>query len=132
MGNRPAQIEPLCPLLLGPRFFEEPHDASDFFTLRIEGDAMEPTLRVGDLVIAKKTSRFFTDSLYVVEIEGWPGLPRVRRLQVAANNKLHVMCENKIYPDGEDDVTNLTNVKILGYVFWTVAIRGFAGVNFPA
>ena len=118
------------PLLSNP-FFGGPHKPEDFLRIRIKDDAMEQTLQVGDLVIAKKTSRFITDSLYVVEIEGWPGLPRVRRLQIGAKGKLYVMCDKKIYGDFEDDVTNLANVKILGYVFWTVAIRGYAGVQLP-
>lgn len=115
------------PLLLNS-FFDGPHIQEDFFSLRVKDDTMEPTLRVGDVVIAKKINRVVADSLYVVEMAG---VTKVKRLQIRANGKVLVICDHESYGNFEIDEGDDPEVKILGFVFWTFAVRGYAGIQLP-
>jgi phage repressor protein C with HTH and peptisase S24 domain len=93
-------------------------EPTDLFLLRIDGDAMEPTLRAGDLCLvdAQKT-RVTASGLYALLIDG---VPHVRRIDLGENG-IHIIADNTHYPPQYISSNLHGSVKIIGKIICVIS-----------
>lgn len=87
--------------------------------IRVEGDSMEPDLRDGDLVMIDQSQREIRDGLFVVAVDDWLF---VKRIRITGKSGLDLLSANPAYPpmsiDRGDDHTQLA-VEVVGRVVWS-------------
>lgn len=82
-----------------------------------EGDAMEPTLASGDLVIVDRSVTTVTASaLYALESSG---TLMIRRLDPRLGGGVRVIADNHRYPPQDIEENRLDCFRLLGEVVWT-------------
>ncbi|WP_147274896.1 XRE family transcriptional regulator [Ferruginivarius sediminum] len=88
-------------------------EPTDIFLLRIDGDAMEPTLRAGDLCLvdAQKT-RVSASGLYALLIDG---APQVRRVDLDRNG-VNIIADNTHYPPKHVPENRRSHTDVLGRI----------------
>lgn len=91
-------------------------DPNKALLLSVRGDAMEPTLRDGDLMMMNRSDiKVQNDALYLLEIEG-ELLPK--RLQRKLNGALLIKNDNPDYKSETLPPKKQAQLKIIGRVIW--------------
>lgn len=94
-----------------------PRDLSALCLMTSEGDAMEPTLASGDLVIVDRSVTTVTASaLYALESSG---TLMIRRLDRRLGGGVRVIADNHRYPPQDVEENQLGCFRLLGEVVWT-------------
>lgn len=84
--------------------------------LEMRGDAMEPTLRAGDLLlIDRRISRVVQDGLYAVQL---PAGVEIKRVQKRAAGALLLGCDNPRFKNVALTGAAAKAIKLLGQVVW--------------
>ena len=81
--------------------------------LRVSGDAMEPTLRPGDLVLIEPVSRLIQGAVYVLMVGG---VVMVRRLKEIGPDRYVFGCDNERYQDLTVTAADAAEYRVLGRV----------------
>ena len=87
------------------------------------GDAMSPTLRDGDLVVARRDpGRLAAPGIYAVEIDG---MPAARRLERRPDGSVLVATDNPLYENYTLTPDRASALPVIGPVVWQAGpIRG--------
>lgn len=81
--------------------------------VRVKGDAMEPSLSEGQIVLIDLEEQK-ADGVYLVQFGG-AGAARFRRLQNLADGSVRVSCDNPAYAPEVVPATARSQLKIIGY-----------------
>ena len=89
---------------------------SDLALVTVASDAMEPTIRLGSVVLVDRSRPAITeDGIYVIRLGT---NPLVRRLQRTYEGGIYVRCDNAAYHDQKIEDHDVQSLDILGRVVW--------------
>lgn len=105
------------PLAFDEQWLRELSPSTDLAVLRVQGDAMSPTLADGDHVIVDRTDGVarLRDGIYVLEVGGFFSARRIAF--TPRPGRVAVRCDNGVYPFWPDCQVNELNV--IGRAVWT-------------
>jgi phage repressor protein C with HTH and peptisase S24 domain len=106
------------PLGLGRAWIRSQLKASptDLVVVAARGDAMEPTVGDGDLLLADITRRGDgEDGIYALRRDGRVA---VRRLQFSVDGGLVIRCDNRSYGDEHLEREDVARLDLIGRVVW--------------
>ena len=94
-----------------------PYPANTLSIISVTGDSMEPTYKNRDIIMLTTDINVLYPGVYV--IRDYLGL-RVKRLNKDKDNNLHVISDNKIYPEEVYTQGDLAggSIEIIGKVIW--------------
>jgi phage repressor protein C with HTH and peptisase S24 domain len=88
-------------------------NTDNLFAMNVEGDAMEPTFKNGNIVIANKSETKVKNGIYVIRIDDSVEIKRIHRLH---NSQSKIISDNKLYEPYTVKISSDENVEIIGKV----------------
>ena len=94
--------------------FKQPRESKPLAIMRVNDDAMAPSLNNEDTVLVSRIPRHDEDGLYALHING---RLLIRRLQFA-HNGIRVLCDNPLYKEQWIENDQSEQVQLVGKVVW--------------
>lgn len=120
-----ATVKSVAPIVFNRSWIADvlDRDPNDLVAMTIDGDHMEPVLRMGDFIIVDKTDvgktcRLLDGQVYVVQ---YSEIVRITRIQYTPGNLIRLVSDNPQYPPIPIDCSAVDTgaVTIVGRVAWS-------------